>query len=108
MDANGDSAIPIISTETGIPSLNGSGVADSYYNESNQEVITGRDFDHLGTGLSNQQGSVASFAIYTMMDNSMWLQDASGNYIPDGYGLTYAPFNSGVKPAWTTYQRRAK
>jgi hypothetical protein len=102
MDDNGDQAIPIISTETGLPTVTSSGVTNEYYNETNQAMVVDHDFNHLGTGLSNQQGSVASFAIFAMMDDTMEWGRA------DGYGLTYAPFNSGVKPAWTTYQRRAK
>jgi hypothetical protein len=105
MNANGDSDIPIISTETGIPSINwqsGAPVVDSVYNEANQAVVVGHDFDHLFN-----VHDIASFAIFTMADDTMQFKDASGNVAPDGYGLIYWPFKSGVKPAWYVYQQRA-
>lgn len=47
MDSNGDQAIPIISTETGMPVHSSDAPDFYYYNEANQAVVIGHDFDHL-------------------------------------------------------------
>ena len=99
MDSNGDSAIPIISTETGLPSVDpGTGLPDADYNETKQATVCGHDFDHIGTGLTSDLGSTASMCWYNMVDDNP----------PAGVcdGLLHSDYSK--KPAWYIYQSRAQ
>jgi hypothetical protein len=88
MDSKGDQAIPIISTEAGLPVHSSDAPDFHYYNETNQAVVIGHDFDHLASG------QIASFAIYTMMDDDV-----------PGFSLLRADLSQ--RPAWGVYQERA-
>jgi len=91
MDANGDQAIPIISTEMGLAATNPeTGVSDAYYNETNQVTVINHDFDHLFSG------DIASIAIYRMVDDPNEL---------GAYGLDRADHTR--RPAWDAYYARA-
>ena len=82
MDAHGDTAIPIASTETGGPTTT--------YGETGQATIIGHDFDALS------DPRLAFVLVYSMMDDTV---SASG------FGLLRPDLTR--RPSWGVYQTRA-
>ena len=81
MNANGDSAKPIISTETGDTTGN------TTSGENSVATIISHDFDH------QQSGQVGSIAIYAMMNDDV-----------SGFGLLRD--DRSKRPAWSIFQQR--
>jgi hypothetical protein len=79
MDANGDQAIPIASTESGGPTTK--------YGEPGQATIVDHDFDHL------YAGQIRMLLVYTMLDDDV-----------PGFGLLRDDRTK--RPAWYAFQRR--
>jgi hypothetical protein len=84
MDAHGDSAIPIASTESGGPTTK--------YGEAGQATIVGHDFDAL-----NSDPRIAFILVYSMMDDVVTAQPGFGLLRPD---LSH-------RPAWDVFHSRA-
>ncbi len=80
LDANGLSAVPIISTESGGPVYK--------YGDAGQSTIVGHDFDALKSGL------LPSIAVYTMKNDDV-----------QGFGLL--DDNNNERPAYATFMSRA-
>ena len=83
MDAHGDSAIPIASTETGGPTTS--------YGESGQATIVSHDFDALN------DPRLAFVLVYSMLDDVVTSQPGFGLLRPD----------LSRRPAWDVYHTRA-
>jgi hypothetical protein len=83
MDAHGDSAIPIASTETGGPTTS--------YGETGQATIIGHDFDALS------DPRLAFVLVYSMMDDVVTSQPGFGLLRPD----------LSRRPSWDVYHTRA-
>ena len=83
MDAHGDSAIPIASTETGGPTTS--------YGETGQATIINHDFDALN------DPRLAFVLVYSMMDDVVTSQPGFGLLRPD----------RSHRPAWSTFKQRA-
>lgn len=81
MDANGDQSVPIISTESGGP-------VGAPYSEAQQASIVTDNINAVA------QGKLASFAWYTMRDDTQ----SSG----DGWGMLRLDLTQ--RPAYTTYK----
>jgi hypothetical protein len=81
MNANGDSSVPIISTETGGPTTK--------YGDAGQATIIDHDFNHL------YSGQIAMCLFYTLFDDDV-----------PGFGLLRNDLSR--KPAWFTVQNRTK
>lgn len=79
MDANGDSSIPIFSTESGGPT--------DKYGEDGQATIIDHDFNHL------YSGQIRMMLAYTMLNDDV-----------PGFGLLRDDRTR--RPAWNTFQRR--
>jgi hypothetical protein len=80
MDANGDQAIPIFSTESGGPTTK--------YGEEGQATILDHAFDHL------YSGQIRMLLAYTMMNDDV-----------PGFGLLRD--NGSKRPSWYVFQSRA-
>jgi hypothetical protein len=80
MDANGDQAIPIASTESGGPTTK--------YGEAGQATIVDHDFDHL------YSGQIRMLLVYTMMDDDV-----------PGFGMLRP--DRTARPAWSVFKSRA-
>ena len=83
MDAHGDSAIPIASTETGGPTTS--------YGEAGQATIISHDFDALN------DPRLAFVLVYSMLDDVVTSQPGFGLLRPD----------LSRRPAWSTFKQRA-
>jgi hypothetical protein len=83
MDAHGDTAIPIASTETGGPTTS--------YGEEGQASIIGHDFDALS------DPRLAFICVYSMLDDVVTSQPGFGLLRPD----------RSQRPAWVVYKQRA-
>ena len=83
MDAHGDTAIPIASTETGGPTTS--------YGEAGQATIINHDFDALN------DPRVAFVCIYSMLDDVVTSQPGFGLLRPD----------RSHRPAWEVFHNRA-
>ena len=83
MDAHGDSAIPIASTETGGPTTS--------YGEAGQATIISHDFDALN------DPRLAFVLVYSMLDDVVTSQPGFGLLRPD----------LSRRPAWDVYHTRA-
>jgi len=81
MDAHGDTAMPIASTETGGPTTS--------YGESGQATIIGHDFDAL------DDPRLAFVLVYSMMDDVVTSQPGFGLLRPD----------RSHRPAWSTFKQ---
>ena len=80
MDANGDQATPIASTESGGPTTK--------YGEAGQATIVDHDFNHL------YSGQIRMLLVYTMLDDDV-----------PGFGLLRPDRTQ--RPAWSVFQSRA-
>jgi cellulase (glycosyl hydrolase family 5) len=80
MDANGDQAIPIASTESGGPTTK--------YGEAGQATIVDHDFNHL------YSGQIRMLLVYTMLDDDV-----------PGFGMLRDDRTR--RPAWYAFQQRA-
>ena len=83
MDAHGDTAIPIASTETGGPTTS--------YGEDGQATIINHDFDALN------DPRLAFILVYSMLDDVVTSQP--------GFGLLRPDFSQ--RPAWGVFHNRA-
>jgi hypothetical protein len=81
MDANGDEAIPIASTESGGPTTK--------YGEAGQATIVDHDFDHL------YAGQLRMLLVYTMLNDDV-----------PGFGLLRDDRTR--RPAWFAFQSRTR
>ena len=80
MDANGDQATPVASTESGGPTTK--------YGEAGQATIVDHDFNHLDSG------QIRMLLVYTMLDDDV-----------PGFGMLRP--DRTARPAWSVFKSRA-